>query len=260
MNFLSLFSGIGGLDLGLERAGLRCVAQVEIDPFCRKVLAKHWPDVPRFEDVRTVTREQLPDCIDLIAGGFPCQDISNAAEGGKGRKGLDGDRSGLWHEFRRLICEIRPQWVLVENVPAITIRGLDRVLGDLAKLGFDAEWDRIPAAICGAPHLRKRFFLVAYPSEVGRLHGARHHRTDDFPRDLQWRDTEDFKSGAQWKRWSIAASQAVDGEVSARDFFGLDDGISEDVDAIGGFGNAVVPQVAEWIGRRIMEAEGRAVA
>lgn len=105
MRFLSLFSGIGGLDLGLERSGMNCIAQVEIDPFFRRVLAKHWPNVPRFEDVRTVTVEKLPTGIDLIAGGFPCQDISNA---GNRRLGLGGDRSGLWFHFFRLICEIRP--------------------------------------------------------------------------------------------------------------------------------------------------------
>lgn len=132
LSFLSLFSGIGGIDLGLERAGMRCVGQVEIDPYCRAVLARHWPSVPQWDDVRTFKREQLKERPDLIAGGFPCQDVSNAGT----RTGLDGHRSGLWTEFHRIVREIRPRFVLVENVAALLVRGLDRVLGDLASCGY----------------------------------------------------------------------------------------------------------------------------
>lgn len=155
----SLFSGIGGIDLGLERAGFRIAAQVEIDDYCRRVLAKHWPGVPRFADIREVTGDDIGD-VDLLAGGFPCQDISNAGK----RAGIDGERSGLWGEFARLVREIRPRYVLVENVGALLGRGIDRVLGDLAALGYDAEWESLPAAAFGAPHLRWRVFLVAYPN------------------------------------------------------------------------------------------------
>lgn len=162
MNGLSLFSGIGGLDLGLERAGIRTVGQVEIDPWCRRVLAKHWPDVPRHDDVRTAAdwwlKEERPH-VDIIFGGFPCQDISNAGR----RAGIDGERSGLWSEFHGLIRLLRPRWVLLENVAAILARGAGRVLGDLAEIGYDAEWDCVPAAAVGAPHLRDRWFAIAYP-------------------------------------------------------------------------------------------------
>lgn len=162
LNALSLFSGIGGLDLGLERAGIRTVGQVESDPWCRRVLAKHWPDVPRHDDVRTAAdwwlKEERPH-VDLIFGGFPCQDISNAGR----RAGIDGERSGLWSEFHGLIRLLRPRWVLLENVAAILGRGAGRVFGDLAAIGYDAEWDCVPAASVGAPHLRDRWFAIAYP-------------------------------------------------------------------------------------------------
>ena len=165
MNVLDLFSGVGAFSLGLERAGFRTCAFVEIDPYCRRVLAKHWPEVPQYHDVRELTADRLhADGIfpDVICGGFPCQDISIAGKGA----GIGGERSGLWSEFARLIGEIRPRYVLVENVAALLVRGIDRVLGDLAALGYDAEWEIISAASMGAPHRRERVWIVAY-SECG---------------------------------------------------------------------------------------------
>ncbi len=162
LKVLDLFSGIGGFSLGLERTGgFETVAFCEIDPFCRKVLAKHWPSVKQYDDVRTLTAERLSaDGIvpDVICGGFPCQDISFAGKGA----GIEGKRSGLWSEYARLIGELRPEYVIVENVAALLSRGLDRVLGDLASIGFDAEWHCIPASAVGAPHRRDRLWLVAY--------------------------------------------------------------------------------------------------
>ena len=165
----SLFAGIGGFDLGFERAGFETAWQVEIDPWCRKVLAKHFPSAERFEDVRTVGKHNLR-AVDIICGGFPCQDISNAGL----RAGIDGERSGLWSEYARIIGELRPRFVLVENVAALLGRGLGRVLGDLAALGYDAEWEIISAADVGAPHLRERVWVLAYTQgercgEAGQL-------------------------------------------------------------------------------------------
>jgi DNA (cytosine-5)-methyltransferase 1 len=161
MNLLDLFSGIGGFSLGLERAGFRTVAFCEIDPFCRSVLAKHWPGVPIYDDVRELDAARLRadgiDRIDAICGGFPCQDISTAGKGA----GLDGERSGLWREYARLIGDLRPGHAIVENVGALRGRGLAAVLADLAALGYDAEWHAIPAAAVGAPHLRDRVWIVA---------------------------------------------------------------------------------------------------
>ncbi len=166
MRVLDLFSGIGGFSLGLERAGMRTVAFCEIEPYCRAVLRKHWPDVPRYDDVRTLTADRLDaDGIvpDVICGGFPCQDISTAGKGA----GLEGERSGLWSEYKRLIGEVRPKYVIVENVAALLNRGLDRVLGDLAEIGYDAQWHCIPACAVGAPHRRDRIWIMAYPESVG---------------------------------------------------------------------------------------------
>ena len=153
----SLFSGIGGLELGLEWSGLGKVAwQVEKEPFARRVLAKHWPDVGRFEDVCTVGKHCL-EPVDIICGGFPCQDISFAGKGA----GIAGERSGLWREYARLVRELGPRLVIVENVSALRTRGLETVLRDLAALGYDAWWDCIPASAVGAPHRRDRLFIVA---------------------------------------------------------------------------------------------------
>ena len=160
MKVLDLFSGIGGFSLGLERAGMTTVAFCEIEPFCRQVLAKHWPGAPIYDDVRFLTGERLrADGVvpDLICGGFPCQDISVAGRGA----GLSGERSGLWFEYLRVIEETRPRWVVIENVPALRSRGLDVVLGGLAALGYDAEWHCVPASAVGAPHRRDRVWLVA---------------------------------------------------------------------------------------------------
>lgn len=163
----SLFSGIGGLDLGLEWAGFETSWFCEIEKFPQAVLRKHWPDTPIIEDVRDVTEKNVQR-VDVIAGGFPCQDISWAGIG----RGIDydlseqeGTRSGLWWEMWRVIRELRPRYVIAENVPALTHRGLDIVLGSLAQIGYDAEWQTISAASVGAPHIRERVFIVAHTND-----------------------------------------------------------------------------------------------
>ncbi|MCK9930876.1 DNA cytosine methyltransferase, partial [Frankia sp. Mgl5] len=173
MNVLSLFAGIGGLDLGLERAGMVTVGQVEIDPFCRRVLAKHWPEVPRHDDVRTAPgwwRSVPRPRVDVVAGGFPCQPFSIAGA----RLGMADERWG-WPWMADVIRAVGPAHVLVENTAAL-IADADAfgvVLGDLAELGFDAEWTVLPACAVGAPHARERLFLVAHthgvdgPARVG---------------------------------------------------------------------------------------------
>lgn len=160
----SLFSGIGGLELGLEWAGLGPVAwQVEQKEWCRNVLARHWPDAIRFDDVRAVGAHNLPH-VDVLCGGFPCQDLSYAGKGA----GLAGARSGLWFEYARIARELRPSLVIVENVAALRARGLGVVLGDLAALGYDAIWTSVRAADVGAPHRRERLFIVGYTASNGR--------------------------------------------------------------------------------------------
>lgn len=160
----SLFSGIGGIELGLERTGnFKTIWNCEIDPWASAVLKKHWPGAENFGDITKVdwAAAQRPD---LICGGFPCQDISQAGR----QAGLrEGKRSGLWYEFAKAIRVLRPRYVLVENVPALAYLGLDVVLADLASAGYDAEWQIVSAASVGAPHLRERVFVVAYTSGLG---------------------------------------------------------------------------------------------
>ncbi len=156
MKFGSLFSGIGGLDLGLERAGMTCSWQVEIDPFCTKVLNKHWPHVPKFGDIRNVGKQNI-ETVDLIAGGFPCQPFSVAGK----RRGTEDDRH-LWPEMLRVISELRPTWVIAENVPGIIPIFLYQALFDLAREGYEALPIVLPACGFDAPHLRYRLFIIAY--------------------------------------------------------------------------------------------------
>ena len=159
MNVLDLFSGIGGFSLGLERAGMKTVAFCEVDKKCQAVLRKHWPNVPIFDDVSTLRGKDIEEKIDVICGGFPCQDISLAGKGA----GLEGKRSGLWSEFKRLIEEIKPKYAIIENVSALRSRGLDQVLREISEIGYDAEWHCITASSVGAPHRRDRIWIVAYP-------------------------------------------------------------------------------------------------
>ena len=164
LTFGSLFAGIGGFDLGLERAGMACAWQVEREPYAVRVLEKHWPNVRRHDDVCTFPPAEGNWAVDLICGGFPCQDISFAGKG----LGLAGKRSGLWVEMHRIIGELRPRYVIVENVAALLARGMETVLGDLSEIGYDTEWHVIPACAVGAPHRRERVWIVAY---AGRKHG-----------------------------------------------------------------------------------------
>lgn len=161
MKVLSLFAGIGGFDLGLERAGMTVVGQCEIDPFCRAVLKKHWPDVPQYEDIRTLKGEQVGP-VDLVCGGYPCQPFSTAGK----RGGAEDDRH-LWPEMRRLVEELRPAWVIGENVAGHITLGLDQVLSDLDALGYASRAFVIPAVAVDARHRRARVWIVAH-SDRGR--------------------------------------------------------------------------------------------
>lgn len=242
MTFGSLFSGIGGMDLGLERAGMECRWQVEIKPFCRAVLAKHWPHVKRYEDVCCCSGREL-ESVDVIAGGFPCQDVSFAGKGA----GLSGDRSGLWAEMRRIVCELRPRFVIVENVAALLERGMGRVLADLAESGYDAEWDCLPASAFGAYHERDRLFIVAHAAGVDRA--ARHYLGASSPRRSQ------IQLGRLYRMAVAAAAEQENGLLESEP--GVDRMVSRTpagMDRLEGLGNAVDPRVAEWIGRRLINA------
>jgi DNA (cytosine-5)-methyltransferase 1 len=234
----SLFSGIGGFDLGFERAGYDVRWQVEIDDYANRVLAKHWPNVRRYRDVRECGATNL-EPVDVVIGGFPCQDISFAGFGA----GLDGARSGLWAEYRRIIGELRPRYVVVENVAALLDRGIGRVLGDLATLGFDAEWSTLSACSVGLPHMRQRLFIVAY---ANGQHGRPRLR-DSITR--AFRPLQAFDGFAR-ARTGYATRLANPSELY-RDA----DGVPRWMERNRGIGNAVAPDVAEWIARRILEAD-----
>ncbi len=160
----SLFAGIGGFELGLERAipGAYTLWQVEQEKYCKKVLSKHWPEATIYDDVRNITKNNTKQ-VNILCGGFPCQDISIAGKG----EGLHGKKSSLFWEFHRIIDELQPRAIIMENVPAITFRGLGTVLGSLSEIGYDAEWCTIRASDFGAPHRRARWFCIAYPKTIG---------------------------------------------------------------------------------------------
>ncbi len=256
LTFGSLFAGIGGMDLGLERAGWECVWQVEIGPYATSVLEKHWPHVRRWDDVRTFPPPgDLGewDC-DLIAGGFPCQDISKAGHVQGERQGVGGTRSGLWGEFVRIIRRLRPPLVLVENVAKLLVRGMGRLLGDLAQIGYDAEWHCLPAAAFGAPHIRDRVFILAYTFSK-RLRVPR--RSPLIGQTCLMQD-----EAWQWNRlWTHPHAvgpldgipgHGADGPWGFEPGVGrVADGVPDRVERNKGIGNAVVPQVAEWIGHRL---------
>ena len=255
LRVLDLFSGIGGFSLGLERTGgFETVAFCEIEPFPRRVLAKHWPEVPCYEDVRTLTAEVLARdgvAVDVITGGFPCQDISTA---GRLAGIKDGTRSGLWSEIVRLIGELRPKYVIVENVANLLSGPSDRpggwfgrVLGDLAECGYDAEWENIPASTLGAPHRRERVWIAAYPSSKRWSEMA----LFDIARNVQ----------VTSERWTSINAGPLVGACSWSDWekqSGIQlvvDGVSSGTHKCKAAGNAVVPQIPEMIGRAILQAE-----
>ena len=278
LKVLDLFSGIGGFSLGLERTGgFETVAFCEIEPFPRMVLNKHWPDVPIFEDVTKLDAEQLKAKnieVDVICGGFPCQDISSAGKGA----GLNGKRSGLWYEFHRLIKEIKPQYAIIENVSILRSRGLEEVLRSLAEIGYDAEWHCIPASAVGAPHQRDRIWIVAYarrehgnPGRVPNsarpktsIGGQAQHiaeRRGSMVADTTGERVQGLRSSGQQKSYSYvqkAISMCLCEGIGAShwevepDVGRVVDGFPKRVDRLKALGNAVVPQIPEIIGHAIL--------
>lgn len=238
----SLFAGIGGFDLGFERAGFKTVWQVEIDPYCQKVLAKNFPEAERFGDIRECGSHNLKP-VDVICGGFPCQDISYCGDGA----GLSGERSGLWFEMLRIIREVRPAYILVENVAALLRRGMGDIIRGLAESGYDAEWDCFPASTVGAYHERDRVFIVAYSSE-----------RDGQPHDL-------LEASAEWRsqiqsrrlhRMAVATRAQRENTRLEHEprLARMVSRIPDQVVRLEALGNAVMPQISEMIARRIKKA------
>lgn len=244
MNVLELFAGIGGLSLGLQRAGMRIIGHVELNPFCRAILHKHWPEVPSHDDVRTAvawwTGAVRPP-VHVIAGGYPCQPDSIAGK----RAGTEDER-WLWPAMARVVHSLKPRWVIGENVDGHRSGGLRFVLRDLERLGYSPTVGTIRACEVGAPHARARVFVVAYTNSLDgtpRLGGGQQGKQAQIlghdGRTRSWADPTD---------WVLAATSPDRG---------MADGIPAGLDAarVTALGNAVVPQVGEHIGRIVIAAE-----
>lgn len=278
----SLFSGIGGFELGLERAipNSETVWQCEQDAYCQKILAKHWPNAIIYDDVRTINNQV--ESIDILCGGFPCQDISIAGE----QRGIhEGKKSSLWWEMHRIIGILEPRIIVLENVAAITSVGGTDVIGSLAQIGYDCQWSIISAAQCGAPHRRNRWFCIAYP------HSKRPGQTRD------WRTSQKIGQGSDIQQWrpqnetssntNCTSSQRrripsrtqqkdqdtscetggtsfwKESEIPESTICGMDDGIPTGLDRttrrnnrhrLKALGNAIVPQCSQWIGSQLVNS------
>jgi DNA (cytosine-5)-methyltransferase 1 len=226
---------------------MEIVGQVEIDDYCQKILKLRWPDVPKWKDIREVNTDELPRA-DVISGGFPCTDISIA---NNDPEGIAGARSGLWGDQFRIIRSLRPRYAIVENVSALLGRGLGKVIGDLASIGFDAEWQVIPASWFGAFHRRERVWILAYPKSERREAVAFHGKVFEesrIPKPKLWKQFQSIPAGAyqineRWKEYQDIVCGDDDGDAYALDRLQI-------------LGNGQIPQTLFWIGKRIMEYEG----
>ena len=284
MRVLDLFSGIGGFSLGLERAGMRTVAFCEIEPFCQKVLKKHWPDVPIYNDVRTITKDYHGETIELICGGYPCQPFSVAGK----RKGKDDDRH-LWPAMLDCIKHFKPRWVIAENVAGHVNMGLDQVLSDLESEGYEWRTFLIPACALNAPHRRNRVWIVGYSKHNGlpttkkqrefnqtshnneegqvktceskRASGCEHNEI--LANTTSKRQSRQREFGKPMRTETQGKGETnIPKPIRIRDQWSIEpelgrvaNGISNRVDRLKGLGNAVVPQIPEVIGKFIMEVE-----
>ena len=274
----SLFSGIGGLDLGLERAGMKVIWQSEIDKYCCKVLKKHWPEVPNHGDIKEINWKEI-EKPNVIAGGYPCQPFSYAGK----RQGTQDPRH-LWPWVRKAISELRPDYAILENVPGHLTMGGTEVIGTLAEIGYDAEWRVVLAAGLGANHMRKRIIIVAYPNSGGSKIPIEGQQSGQ---QMSGSDGQNGQIDKMANSKSKSCDEFIDGEFeesTSHDCFpkrrkkidvfqtgganGFDNaghwliepnvgrvahGIPNRVDRLRGLGNAVVPQVAEYIGRLVVE-------
>lgn len=308
-NVGSLFSGIGGIELGFEREGFETKWFIENNEYCQAVLKKHWPNIPIYGDIREIDFRKL-ERVDILTGGFPCQDISCANPKGKG---IEGERSGLWSYYAKAIREIRPKYAVIENVPALANKGLHIVLRDIAEMGYDADGVPLRASDFGALHRRERLFIIIYPNsheldKERRIQKGKEATTDGavaYSNQLSARKKnregmgeaeeisrvdrseersiwmsnrtvgERFITNDLYARLSRYKQESLQGEqgfswcqdvrriedlcgrsdIPEPLFRGGRDGIPYWMDRIKCCGNAVVPQVAQFIARRIKEME-----
>ena len=246
LKVLDLFSGIGGFSLGLERTGgFETVAFCEIDKYCQEVLRKNWPGVQIYDDIRSL---EYGGAVDVICGGFPCQDIS---VGGK-REGISGERSSLWYSMLETISVVRPKYIILENVDALRRRGLSEVLTGLAEIGYNAEWHSIPASRVGCLHKRERLWIIGYP----------HSSDASNERSTYLYNTEKWQTEEGIENWQNMLNELGAGDVTqwagsysrARRIL---DEIHNRTHRLKALGNAIVPQVAQIIGNAILDREKR---
>ena len=259
MKVLDLFSGIGGFSLGLERAGMETIAFCEIDKKCQLVLKKHWPGVPIYDDIKTLTKDRLEkdgiDRPDIICGGFPCQDISVAGK----QVGIKGKRSGLWSEYARLIDELKPDYAIIENVANLRSQGLVTVLQDIREIGYDAEWHIIPAWSVDSPQLRERIWILAYPAGWSEQQSRTQRNERGFQTEVlqEGRNKNDIKNKSCFPLLADAVSIGL-AEMPKK--ISEPASVNYTVEKLPGrihyirqLGNAVVPQIPELIGRAILK-------
>lgn len=237
MRELALFAGAGGGILGGKLLGWRTVCAVEIDEYCRRVLRARQrdgvlEDFPIHQDVRDFDGLPWRGRVDIITGGFPCQDISSAGK----RAGINGERSGLWHEFARVIREVEPRFAFIENSPHLRTRGLDVVLGDLARMGFNAEWGVLGADAVGAPHRRRRMWILAYANDA-----RERVRSIDEEMGMPPKDVRGARCDAWWPM-----------DIPSR----VDDGLAHRMDRVRATGNGQVASVAALAWRVLAERAG----
>lgn len=264
--YLDLFHGIGGFALGAYWAGMKFKKHYcsDIEPYCQKLYALRFPESIQLGDITKIETDKLPKGDWIITGGFPCQDISIAGKGA----GIHGARSGLWFEYWRLIRDLRPRFAIMENVGMLIHRGLREVLGSLAEIGYDAEWQDIRASDMGAPHRRERIWIIAYPMPAGKRREPWEKEIEsDIVADagsngLQESTCPEFgsvygqveKSKRSKSSGGIATTR---GNWSTEPAVGrLAHGVPNRVDKLRGLGNAIVPQIAEILFNRIAATDG----
>ena len=234
----SLFSGIGGFELGAQMAGIETIWNCETDPFCRSILKKHFPNATQYTDI---TKLKSPPYTDIISGGFPCQDLSIANPKGEG---LEGKRSGLWKEMFRIIYETRPRYVLIENSPMLLRKGIGTILFDLSQVGYDAEWHCLQARDFSLPHKRERLFIIAYPKRIGCIGNI--ITKEKYQKSFHKEATRDSHLSLPIKRFNARSDY---------DTVRMYNGFSTELDKnrIKACGNAVIPSIAHFLFECIQE-------
>lgn len=252
MNYLDLFHGIGGFALGAYWAGMKFENHFcsDIEPYAQELYKLRFPDSIQLGDITKINTADLPAGDWIISGGFPCQDISCAGKG----EGIHGEKSGLWFDYARIISNLRPRYAIMENVGELIRRGMEQVLGSLAEVGYDAEWGNISASSIGACHKRERYWIIAYPK------GKRwNSMVKEIENECSGINTKMFD---EVQRCFIASNMDVEPDFSQAidNIYRNDDGLPEGLDRFKGLGNAIVPQIAELLFKRIkylLESEPR---